>query len=202
MPSSVSPLKPLCTTLMTLDFSLPDGDLWVFGYGSLMWNPGFEYRHCQRARCVGYRRALCVWSWIHRGTQEQPGLVFGLDRGGACEGLAFCVPHEHKAPVARYLFEREMVTNVYIPTLHTIELLEATTPYPQQVLALLFVVDHAHPQYAGELPPTQAAAVVKQAHGRSGPNPEYVLSTAKHLQEQRIDDHYLEQVVLLLQESG
>ena len=92
------------------------GDFWVFGYGSLMWKPGFAHVETLHARLHGYRRALCVRSYVHRGTPERPGLVLGLDRGGSCLGMAFRVPGDLEDEVVAYLRERELVTNVYLET--------------------------------------------------------------------------------------
>src|ERR1700710_3303101 len=97
-------------TLSEADFS--KGDLWVFGYGSLMWRPDFEFIEKVPARLVGEHRALCVYSFVHRGTPEKPGLVLGLDRGGACRGIAFRVAQNNRAATVGYLREREQVTSV------------------------------------------------------------------------------------------
>ncbi|MDP3897147.1 MAG: gamma-glutamylcyclotransferase [Mesorhizobium sp.] len=165
------------------------GDFWVFGYGSLMWRPGFAHVETQRARLFGYRRALCVRSHVHRGTPERPGLVLGLDRGGSCLGLAYRVPGELQPEVVGYLRERELVTRVY---------LERTLPVRldggETVAALTYVVDRAHPQYAGHLDPAEAAAAVAGAVGVSGRNEDYVLNTLTHVHALGIRDHWLERV--------
>ncbi|ESZ26835.1 gamma-glutamylcyclotransferase [Mesorhizobium sp. L2C084A000] len=165
------------------------GDFWVFGYGSLIWRPGFAHVETQRARLHGYRRSLCVYSFVHRGTRERPGLVLGLDRGGSCVGLAFRVPGDLHDEVMAYLRERELVTNVYLERMLKIRLDGGGT-----VDAVVYIVDRHHEQYAGALDAADAAAMVRGAVGQSGNNEDYVLSTLEHLEALGIRDHWLEDV--------
>ena len=165
-------------------------EFWVFGYGSLMWNPGFEFDERSKALIYGYRRSLCVRSWVHRGTEQNPGLVLGLDRGGSCRGMAFSVAPENWEEVIEYLRARELVTNVYLE--RKVPLLLADG---RAVKAVTYVVDRAHRQYAGALDALEAARVVDRAEGQSGPNDAYVFNTLAHLKEMGIRDHWLEQVV-------
>ncbi|TIX26860.1 gamma-glutamylcyclotransferase [Mesorhizobium sp.] len=169
------------------------GDFWVFGYGSLIWRPGFAHVETQRARLHGYRRSLCVYSFVHRGTRERPGLVLGLDRGGSCVGLAFRVPGDLRDEVIAYLRERELVTNVYLERMLKIRLDGGGT-----VDAVAYIVDRQHEQYAGALDAAEAAAVVRGAVGQSGINEDYVLSTLEHLEALGIRDHWLEEVARLV----
>lgn len=152
--------------------------MWVFGYGSLMWNPGFAHLQAERAHIHGYHRDLCVWSWVHRGTEAHPGLVLGLDAGGSCVGVAHRVAEANRDDTLHYLYARELVTHVYIPVVRNIRIDgEGVAP------ALTFVVDRRHPQYAGRLAAEVAAGAIRHARGRSGPNPEYLESTMVHLDE-------------------
>jgi cation transport protein ChaC len=164
-------------------------DFWVFGYGSLMWNPGFAFESKMTARAFGYRRSLCVRSWVHRGTQESPGLVLGLDYGGSCRGMAFKVAPKDKTDVIDYLRERELVTHVYKERTMPVKLADG-----RRVPALAYIIDRAHVQYAGALSTEEAAATVAVSHGKSGANTEYVMNTLAHLQEMGIRDHWLEEV--------
>ena len=155
------------------------GDLWVFGYGSLMWRPGFAYLERVSARLVGMHRALCVYSFVHRGTPERPGLVLGLDHGGMCRGIAYRVAAVARAATIGYLRGREQVTTVYLETMRRIELEERAR---RRVRAMCYVVDRSHVQYAGRLSLAESLHHVRQGHGKSGPNRDYVLETVNALE--------------------
>lgn len=164
-------------------------ELWVYGYGSLMWRPGFPHTEAVRARVRGLHRSLCIFSWVHRGTEAAPGLVLGLDRGGSCVGMAFRVAAGHEAGVVDYLREREQVTSVYLESRRPVLLQDGSE---RQVEALCYVVDRGHRQYAGKLPLERQLDIVRTSAGKSGNNLDYVLSTARHLREIGVRDHGLE----------
>ncbi len=164
-----------------------DGDLWVFGYGSLMWRPGFTFTEHQLAAVYGYHRSLCVYSHVHRGTPEQPGLVLGLDLGGSCRGVAFRVEAALAEETIDYLRKREQVTLVY-RELH----LAAKLADGRKILALSYAVDRAHPQYAGRLDRADLERLVLQGKGVSGENPDYVRNTQAHLAQLGIRDAALD----------
>ncbi|KAB7738767.1 gamma-glutamylcyclotransferase [Parvibaculum sedimenti] len=159
-------------------------DLWVFGYGSLMWRPGFEFEERRPALLGGHHRGFCVYSHVHRGTPERPGLVFGLDTGGECRGVAFRVEAARAAETRRYLEAREQVTSVYVEAMKQVELVDDGT----HVEALCYLVDPTHPQYAGELSFERQVALIAAGEGSSGKNPEYLESTVRHLEEAGIAD--------------
>jgi glutathione-specific gamma-glutamylcyclotransferase len=163
-------------------------DLWVFGYGSLMWRPGFDHVEAVPARLNGAHRALCVYSWVHRGTREKPGLVLGLDRGGACRGIAFRVAPTAWDPAVTYLRERELVTTAYREVTRPVRLIGSNRTVP----ALTYVVDRRHEQYAGALPPEKLLVLVRQGNGRSGANKDYVISTTNRLRSLGLRDPALE----------
>lgn len=170
-------------------FDLPRGDLWVFGYGSLMWRPGFEHAERQQALLRGRHRRLCVWSWHHRGLQHAPGLVMGLDRGGSCIGAAYRVPAPEARAAFDYLAAREMVTPVYVPTRVRLDLADGGV-----VHGLTFTVDRANPQYAGRISVETAVGTVRRAEGHSGRNVDYVRETVAHLREIGVRDAFMEAV--------
>ena len=165
--------------------------LWIFGYGSLMWKPGFEYEAREPAAVQGLHRSLCVKSFVHRGTPEKPGLVLGLDRGGSCRGLAFRVAARKWDETIAYLRAREQVTMVYLERVRPVTLLASG----EKVRAVTYVVDRAHQQYAGVLDPRELVELVRQGSGISGHCRDYVLNTVTHLRDMKIHDHRLEQLV-------
>ena len=165
-------------------------DFWVFGYGSLIWRPGFDYVECTKARLAGYHRALCVHSHVHRGTPERPGLVFGLDRGGSCVGMAFRVEGAKRDATIDYLRARELVTHVYRESVLPVRAMDG-----RRIEAVTYVVDRGHPQYAGKIDVASAAAIVARSHGQSGPNVEYVRSAYEHIAAMGLTDRWLQDVV-------
>ena len=139
-------------------------DLWVFGYGSLMWRPGFPFVESGPGRLRGYHRSLCVLSHVHRGTPERPGLVLGLDRGGSCRGMAFRVAGPDAASTLAYLREREQVTAVYVE-----RVLGVTLDDGRRIAAVTYLVDRRHPQYAGRLPEAELGGWCARASAARAP---------------------------------
>ncbi len=159
--------------------------LWIFGYGSLMWDPGFPHAGRSIARLAGYRRGFFMWSWHYRGTRERPGLVLALDRaaGSTCAGVAFRVRARDREEVLACLRARELISYAYEEA--TVEI---TLESGERVRALTYVVNRAHEQYAGHLPPARAAEIIARAQGTRGANAEYLANTAAHLRELGLED--------------
>ncbi len=169
--------------------------LWVFGYGSLMWNPGFVHEGSAPACIYGFHRSLCIYSYNHRGTPERPGLVLGLDKGGCCKGIAFRVAPENRQATVAYLREREQISGVYREELREVRLTACGTRVP----ALVYVVDRDHRQYAGRLSLEEQLRLVQQGHGKSGPNGDYVANTAAAISALGLRDpalHWLSEKVV------
>lgn len=168
---------------------------WIFGYGSLMWRPGFSFLRSETARIHGYHRSLCVYSHVHRGTPEQPGLVLGLDRGGSCQGMAFQVAPEAWQSTLSYLRAREQVTSVYLEKCKNIHLLESG----KTAQAVTYVIDRSHRQYAGVLDDDALEHHVRRGQGVSGHCTDYVMNTLAHLREMKIHDPALERLARRIQ---
>jgi cation transport protein ChaC len=167
----------------------PKEDFWIFGYGSLMWHPGFPHLEVRIGRVYGFSRRFCIYSHHYRGTPEVPGLVFGLDHGGSCRGLAYRVPCGEGEAVMEYLYDREMVTAVYIPRWVPVETKLGV------VRAATFVVDHGHHQYAGHLTMEEMAEFVTQGQGVQGRCGEYLAHTVHHLEALGLNDRPLRRLL-------
>lgn len=201
-------------------------ETWVFGYGSLMWNPGFAFMEARRARLTGYHRAFCIYSVHYRGTERQPGLVLGLDRGGVCDGIAFRVTPEMGAQVLAYLRRRELIYGVYREVLVPVDL-HPSPPHPaprtdlsaqergaqeksedcvppegpderaRTVWAVTYIAERAHPAYAGALPLAREAQLIRRSTGFGGTNLDYLFSTIRHLRALGIEEPRLGRLVTL-----
>ena len=176
--------------------ALPQGqDIWVYGYGSLIWRPEFEYAERLQALLHGYHRSLCLWSRVNRGTPEKPGLVFGLDAGGSCRGVAYRIPRDNADETMRALWRREMPSGAYIPRWLNCRTDEGP------ITALAFTMNRNTDAYVRDLPQEHLLHIVRNAHGSYGPCIEYVLETADALVKYGIDDKRLLSLVRRLREA-
>ena len=168
-------------------------DLWIFGYGSLIWRPDFDFEERRPARVHGWHRALKMWSRINRGTPERPGLVFGLLTGGCCKGVVFRIARDRGAETLATLWKREMATAVYGP-----RWLTAHTPQGQ-VRALAFTLSRKSPSHTGELPEEEYRAIFELASGIYGTTLDYAHRTLEELRRHDIRDRNLERLLRLIQ---
>lgn len=174
----------------------PRGDIWVFGYGSLMWRPNFPHLDVEPALLRGYHRALCIYSTRYRGTWERPGLVLGLDRGGSCLGRAFLVSDNDADEVLGYLHEREMVHRVYDPRWIPVE-----TP-KGRVTAYAFVAKRDHEKYVTGLSDDATVELILQGHGNMGTCIDYMRDLVRHMDELGIADGPLHRIVKRAEEQA
>ncbi|MGB7205626.1 MAG: gamma-glutamylcyclotransferase [Anderseniella sp.] len=177
-----------------------DEGFWVFGYGSLMWRPGFEFVERRKAIMYGVHRRLCIYSHVHRGTPEQPGLVLGLDKGGSCLGIGYRVEADKRLDTIAYLREREQVTMIYKECWR--DLLVETDTGRKRVEALVYLVDTAHDQYAGKRTAAELVPFVLQGHGKGGPCIDYISSAVEHLGDLGLQDKHLCDVLKLARQTG
>jgi len=168
------------------------GDFWVFGYGSLMWDPGFPHEEAQPCTVHGWHRAFCVWSNHYRGTKDRPGLVLGLAAGGSCRGRAFRVSAIDREAVLDYLYRRELVNGVYRP----VPVSGRLPGGPAQVLAFVVATDHW--EYAGKRSLEETAAIIAVARGKRGPNRDYLANTVAHLDQLGLADGSLHRLLGLV----
>lgn len=160
-------------------------DLWVFGYGSLIWEPGFTFEERAVARLGGWHRSFCMRSIHHRGTVDEPGLVLALDRaaGTHCDGVAFRVAAGSARSTIAYLRDRELISSAYLEERHAVRLRDG-----RRVEAVTYVIDRNHPQYCGGLSLEEQAQIIQHSSGGRGPNRDYLWNTAAHLSELGLPD--------------
>lgn len=158
--------------------------MWVFGYASLLWNPGFEVAEASHARLPGFRRSFCMYSIHHRGTEDAPGLVLALDahHGTHCDGQALAVASGQEDATLAYLRERELISSAYLERVLPVDL-----PDGRRVEAVTYVIDPDHRQYCA-LDLEEQARIIARAVGGRGPNTEYLWNTVARLDALGIPD--------------
>ena len=167
----------------------PDGDYWVFGYGSLMWRPGFPFVEMAPAHLHGWRRDMCIQSIHYLGTPDVPGLVSGLTPGGSCKGRAYRIHQDHRHDVIAYLDDRELVTDVYVPQHHDVALDDG-----RSVTARVYVADVEHIQFAGHWTIEDKVTFLLQGHGTEGRSIDYLANVLEQLSRLGIEDEHLEEL--------
>lgn len=171
------------------------GDVHLFGYGSLIWNPAFHFTESAVGTVHGLHRRFCLWTTLGRGTPERPGLTLGLDRGGSCRGVVFRIAAAQTREELRIVWRREMVSDAYIPRWVTVRTAAG------DVRAITFVINRAHERYAGRLDDQRTARVIAEASGRIGPCAEYLENTVAHLHQLAIADRHLENLLTLCRQA-
>jgi cation transport protein ChaC len=168
---------------------------YIFAYGSLIWNPGFGFVERAMAKLSGYHRSLCIFSNHYRGTTEKPGLVLGLDMGGTCNGVVYRIEDSHWLDVLNYVRKRELLSGVYREVIREVRLRDQD----RTELALTYVVNRQHSQYAGKLEVDDIAKYVEQGHGSSGSSKDYVEKTLHALRDFGIEEKKLKSVLTKLE---
>lgn len=162
------------------------GDVWMFAYGSLIWNPMIHFTERRIATVHGYHRRFCLWTHLGRGSVETPGLILGLERGGACRGVVYRIEKDLAQPELELLWRREMVTGSYCPRWVSIATQEGGRGW-----AIAFIINRAHPRYAGLVPEDRIVAAIAKAKGALGPCASYLFDTAAHLEALGVRDERL-----------
>ncbi len=181
----------------------PGEDLWIFGYGSLMWNPAFEHDDHVPATLWGYHRRFCLHMTLARGSPECPGLMLGLDRGGMCHGLALRIPASRVHEETDILWMREMIAGTYEPRWVPLRLATRKgavgASVPARPQAVTFTVNRAHPRYTGRLPIAEVARRIATASGELGSCREYFEETIAHVRSLGLRDRHLEDIARALE---
>lgn len=174
--------------------------VWVFGYGSLIWNPAFLFEEKRIGTLHGYHRQFCLWTHLGRGSPDNPGLVLGLEAGGCCRGMAFRIAPENVEEEFHIIWQREMVSGAYCPRWVSV------TVGDQHLTAVSFIINRQHPRYARKLPEDTIVQAIATACGKIGHCSEYLLNTVEHLEELGIEDrklrHLAERVEARLEAEG
>ncbi len=168
-------------------------DIWVFGYGSLMWNPAFHFAERQPGTIHGWHRSFCLWAPVGRGSEERPGLMLGLDRGGSCRGFAFRIEPDNVKSETRILWRREMISGGYVPRWVDVR----TEDGPLR--ALTFTANRRHPRYVGRLPTEDAVRALATAEGPLGRARDYLHNTVVHMDELGVSDGHLHRLLDLVE---
>ncbi len=166
------------------------GDVWLFAYGSLIWNPAFHYVERKPVLIRGWHREFCLSTPIGRGTPEKPGLVLGLDRGGSCRGVAFRVARAEAEAELELVWRREMVTGAYVPRwvkLHGPDL-------PPGTSGIAFTIDRTAPNYVRPASEADTARIIATACGALGSCRDYLFDTIHGLEGFGIEDHHLNRI--------
>lgn len=164
---------------------------WVFGYGSLVWNPLFPYEEKRVVTAYGYHRSFCLWSRINRGTLDKPGLVLGLDHGGRCRGVAYRIAEQKLENELRLVWRREMMTGAYLP--RWIKVSDGDARFR----AIAFTINRAMPAYAGRMPPAAVVLTLLSSRGKAGPGIDYLMRTVEALQAHGIEDSPMQELCAL-----
>lgn len=174
-----------CASVAAILDRRPDGagDVWLFAYGSLIWNPMIHFVDKRIATVHGYHRRFCLWTYLGRGSAEAPGLILGLDRGGACRGVVYSIAVATARAELELLWRREMITGAYCP-----RWVRVATADDNPVWAIAFLINRSHPRYAGLVPEDRIVESIARAHGALGPCASYLFDTAQHLQDLGIRD--------------
>lgn len=166
-------------------------DCWIFGYGSLVWNPLFPFEEKRVVTAHGYHRSFCLWSRINRGTPDKPGLVLGLDRGGRCRGVAYRIADRHLDSELKLIWRREMLTGSYTP--RWLRVGDGETRFR----AIAFTINRSMPAYAGRMPPALIVRTLLDSHGKAGPGIDYLMHTVRALQAHGIEDGMMQELCAL-----
>jgi len=187
------------SVLETLKRQKPDSDVWLFAYGSLIWNPIFHFVECRVGKIYGWHRRFCLWTPVGRGTPDHPGLVLGLDRGGSCRGIAFRIAAADVLSELLLVWQREMIVSSYIP--RWVRVFDEK----QVVEAIAFAVNRQHPSYAGNISLETTVDSIATAAGQLGSAADYLMQTVDGLMTVGIKDRQLlllRDRVLALQEAS